>query len=74
MNLFEMTRRALVNDLIESTPPRVKIEAQMEVIAEQAEALLAQARLVREQAEELAARVCCNGRCNQGRDCPLRRR
>lgn len=73
MNVFEMARRALVNDLIESTPPRVAIEAQMEVIAEQSEALLMQARAVRAQAEELAARVCCNGRCRQGRDCPLRR-
>ncbi len=57
MNLFEMARRSLVNDLIESTPPRVKIEAQMEVLADQAEALLMQARLVREQAEELMRRL-----------------
>ena len=56
MNLFEMARKAIVQDLVETTPPRVKIEAQLEVIAEQAEALLMQARLVREQAEELAAR------------------
>lgn len=57
MNIFEMARKTLVNDLIESTPPAIKLEAQMEAIAEQSRALLHQVRVVREQAELIAKRM-----------------
>ncbi len=73
MNLFEMARKAMINDWIDSTPQRVRIDAQMDVIRDQAEELAAQTRALRDQAEALMAQICCNGRCNQGRDCPLRK-
>lgn len=71
-NLFEMARKTFVRGLVESTPPRVVIETQIEVIQEQAELLAKQARALREQAENIVRRMCCNDQCNQGRDCPLR--
>ena len=73
MNLFEMARKAMINDWIERTPPHVQINAQIDVVREQAESLARQTRQLRRVAEELAQRVCCNGQCRQGRDCPLRR-
>lgn len=70
MNLFEMARKVLTNDVVERAP----LEVRLEVIAEMVEDLKRQARALRVQAEALASRECCDGRCNQGRDCPLRRR
>lgn len=70
MNLFEMARKVLTNDVVERAP----LEVRLEVIAEMVEDLERQARALRTQAEALAGRECCDGRCNQGRDCPLRRR
>jgi F0F1-type ATP synthase delta subunit len=67
MNLFEMARRALVNDLIGEIP----VQRRLELIEEMVEDLERQARELRARAEAI---VCCNGRCNQGRDCPLRKR
>lgn len=69
MNTFEMARRVLVNDLIESARPEVRLQ----VIAEMVKDLEVQARALRVEAEALLARHCCDGKCNQGRDCPLRR-
>lgn len=57
MNLHEAIRKTIVNSLIETTPPRVVIEAQLEVIQEQAAQLAAQATRLREQAEEIARRL-----------------
>lgn len=71
-NLFEMARKAFVRGLVESAPPRLVIETQMEVIAEQAHELTRQARILREQAEAIYRQICCNNNCSQGRDCPLR--
>ncbi len=71
-NLFDLARKAFVRGMVESAPPRLVIETQMEVIAEQAQELTRQARNLREQAEAIYRQICCNGQCNQGRDCPLR--
>lgn len=70
-NLFEMARKAFVRGLVESTPPRLVIETQMEVIAEQAQELTRQARILRDQAEASYRQICCGGACNQGHECPL---
>lgn len=57
MNTFEMARRALVNDLIESTPPDVVIEAQLEVVLQMAKDLEADAKSLRLEAEALLRRL-----------------
>lgn len=57
MNTFEMARRALVNDLIESAPPEVVIEAQLEVVLQLARELEDDAKSLRLEAEALLRRL-----------------
>ena len=47
------------------------IEMRMEMLAQQADALTRQARILREQAEASYRQICCGGACNQGHECPL---
>lgn len=70
MNLFDMARKALTNDIVE----RVPLDLRLSVIEEMVQDLERQAKALRSKAEALIERECCNGRCNQGRKCPLRKR
>jgi len=47
------------------------IEMRMEMLAQQADALTRQARILREQAEASYRQICCGGACNQGHKCKL---
>jgi hypothetical protein len=53
MNLFEMARRVLVNDMVERTPPHERIKVQLEVLHEHAVELVEMTRRLREKAESL---------------------
>jgi hypothetical protein len=54
MNLFEMARRVLVNDMVERTPPHERIKVQLEVLHEHAVELVEMTAKLRERAEDLA--------------------
>lgn len=54
MNLFEMARRALVNDMIERTPTHERIKVQLEVLHDHAVELVQMTAKLRVRAEDLA--------------------
>ena len=54
MNLFEMARRVLVNDMIERTPPHERIKVQLEVLHDHAVELVQMTAKLRVRAEHLA--------------------
>jgi len=54
MNLFEMARRVLVNDMIERTPPHERIRVQLEVLHDHAVELVHLTAKLRVRAEDLA--------------------
>lgn len=54
MNLFEMARRALVNDMIERTPTHERIKVQLEVLHDHAVELVQMTSKLRVRAEDLA--------------------
>lgn len=54
MNLFEMARRALVNDMVERTPPHERLRAQLEALHDHATELVEMTARLRERAESIA--------------------
>lgn len=54
MNLFEMARRALVNDMVERTPPHERLRVQLEVLHDHATELVEMTARLRERAESIA--------------------